>query len=256
VRFGLRRARVRSVSGSDGGWVPESAHWPAWRTVPWMRSSDMYTERMLAALEVRSRRGVTGMLKSLTNGRATKPPRSSPRNERWLLRTLQRTVTLLWWLITGQSSRTLNAIQRYFRRLPPAQQSQNERKQIRRRGSGSNERRAGVAGRADLVNSQVEAKLRKRSTPPEHRHPTVEFLDIRRLGSLSVDDGVAVVMPCTDAKMGMDTAQLLAKRAGMECRILVVNDTLRQGFVHGCSLVGPLRRVFGPGCLPWPQLAP
>ena len=84
--------------------------------------------------------------------------------------------------------------------------------------------------RADAV---VETKLRKRPAPSKHRNPKVEFLDVRRLGSLSVDDmtGVAVVMPCTDAKMGMDTAELLAKRAGMECRILVVNDILRQGFV-------------------------
>jgi hypothetical protein len=43
--------------------------------------------------------------------------------------------------------------------------------------------------------------------------------------------GVTAVMPCTDTEMGMETARLLARRAGMDCRILVVNDTLRQGFI-------------------------
>ena len=38
-------------------------------------------------------------------------------------------------------------------------------------------------------------------------------------------------MPCIDVKVGMDTARLLASRAGMECRIVVANDTIRQGYV-------------------------
>ena len=63
---------------------------------------------------------------------------------------------------------------------------------------------------------------------------TIDVVDVQHLGTLSVDDvnGVAVVMPCIDLKMGKRTAQLLAKRAGMTCRILVVNDSLRQGFIR------------------------
>ena len=77
-------------------------------------------------------------------------------------------------------------------------------------------------------------KDRRRSRPPQHPPPTIDVVDVQHLGSLSVDDvnGVAVVMPCIDLKMGKRTAQLLAKRAGMTCRILVVNDSLRQGFVR------------------------
>ena len=50
---------------------------------------------------------------------------------------------------------------------------------------------------------------------------------------MAADDiaDVAVVMPCIDAKIAMNTARLLACRAGMDCRIIVVNDTLRQGFI-------------------------
>ena len=39
-------------------------------------------------------------------------------------------------------------------------------------------------------------------------------------------------MPCIDAKIAMNTARLLACRAGMDCRIIVVNDTFRQGFIR------------------------
>jgi hypothetical protein len=78
-----------------------------------------------------------------------------------------------------------------------------------------------------------KTRLTKKPAPPTHRQRTIALLDVRRLGSLSVDDmtDVAVVMPCIDTQMGMGTAQLLAKRAGMECRILVVNDALRQGYI-------------------------
>ena len=67
-----------------------------------------------------------------------------------------------------------------------------------------------------------------------HPYPTIELFDVRQIGSLAADDiaEVAVVMPCIDAKVAMDSARLLASRAGMGCRIIVVNDTLRQGFIR------------------------
>ena len=81
-----------------------------------------------------------------------------------------------------------------------------------------------------LLVGRKQVRQKRKALQPS---PTVEFWDVQRLGTLSVHDvtGVAVVMPCVDARLAMDTAQLLAKRAGMVGRILVVNDSLRQGFI-------------------------
>ena len=39
-------------------------------------------------------------------------------------------------------------------------------------------------------------------------------------------------MPCIDTAIGLKAATFLATRAGMTCRIIVVEDTLRQGFIR------------------------
>ena len=39
-------------------------------------------------------------------------------------------------------------------------------------------------------------------------------------------------MPCIDAKLGMETARVLLRRAGMPCTIFVVLDSSRQGFIR------------------------
>lgn len=49
--------------------------------------------------------------------------------------------------------------------------------------------------------------------------------------TLSDPEGVIIIMPCTDTEMGMKTAEVLLRRAGMDCAILIINDTLRQGYV-------------------------
>ena len=165
------------------------------------------------------------MLDSGPHRRKTVSVRSPPRDDGWLLRSFHRGLTLVRWLFRGDYSRPVEAVRLRLGLVPAneATQSQTKRRQLGRPAKDA-------AKRADAPS---KTKLRKKPAPPTHRNPKIELLDVRRLGSLSVDDmtSVAVVMPCTDAKMGMDTAQLLAKRAGMECRILVVNDTLRQGFV-------------------------
>ena len=43
---------------------------------------------------------------------------------------------------------------------------------------------------------------------------------------------VTVVMPTVDTKKGLETARILVKRAGMRVTVIVVEDTLRQGFVR------------------------
>jgi hypothetical protein len=61
----------------------------------------------------------------------------------------------------------------------------------------------------------------------------IQLIDVQDLRALELGDGnaVAVVMPCIDAKLGMESAELLGRRAGMPCRILVAHDTVRQGFI-------------------------
>lgn len=49
-------------------------------------------------------------------------------------------------------------------------------------------------------------------------------------------------MPCIDTQMGLETAKILSKRAGIDCKILVVHDTLRQGFIK--TLNNAAARVF------------
>ena len=63
---------------------------------------------------------------------------------------------------------------------------------------------------------------------------SIDLVDIKDIDSYSYSnpEGVAVIMPCIDTKMGVDTAKFLLKRAGMEFRILIVNDTLRKGFIN------------------------
>ncbi|MFZ1030212.1 MAG: glycosyltransferase, partial [Limnoraphis robusta] len=62
---------------------------------------------------------------------------------------------------------------------------------------------------------------------------SVELIDIKNINSFRYNDdqGVTVIMPCIDTKKAMETADILSRRAGMYCKILVVYDTLRQGFI-------------------------
>jgi GT2 family glycosyltransferase len=61
----------------------------------------------------------------------------------------------------------------------------------------------------------------------------IRLLDIQAISdfSHSSPDGIVVIMPCIDSKTGIKTAEILYQRAGMPCTILVVLDTLRQGFI-------------------------
>ena len=62
----------------------------------------------------------------------------------------------------------------------------------------------------------------------------IQVLDIQEMPALSYADpeGIAVIMPCTDREMGVKTAEILDRRAGLPCRIFVVVDSIRQGFIR------------------------
>ena len=82
--------------------------------------------------------------------------------------------------------------------------------------------------------SGVKKKRDGKNRALPHPAPTIELVDVHRIGSLTPnrDATVAVVMPCIDVKLALETARLLANRAGMHCRIIVVDDRPRQGFVR------------------------
>jgi glycosyltransferase involved in cell wall biosynthesis len=62
---------------------------------------------------------------------------------------------------------------------------------------------------------------------------SIAALDVQLLARFSLHDpkGVAIVMPSIDASKALDTARLLVRRAGMKTTVLIVKDTLRQGFI-------------------------
>lgn len=61
----------------------------------------------------------------------------------------------------------------------------------------------------------------------------IKIIDVKDLCSFTYTDhkDIAVIMPCIDTKKGMYTAEILSRRAGIDCKILIVHDTLRQGFI-------------------------
>ena len=60
----------------------------------------------------------------------------------------------------------------------------------------------------------------------------VKLVDIKDIAAFHHSDpnGVAVIMPCIDVEKGRATAEMLV-RAEMPCLVLVVNDSIRQGFI-------------------------
>ena len=61
----------------------------------------------------------------------------------------------------------------------------------------------------------------------------VKLIDIKDIAVFSHSDpnGVAVIMPCIDVEKGRASAEILLRRAQMPCLVLVVVDSIRQGFI-------------------------
>lgn len=74
------------------------------------------------------------------------------------------------------------------------------------------------------------ARVDPGTTPDDH---SIQVLDVQEIAKLEWSDpeGVAVIMPCINPERGMATARFLRSRAGIDHRIYVVVDTLRQGFI-------------------------
>ncbi len=72
----------------------------------------------------------------------------------------------------------------------------------------------------------------KNNVTTDNQH--IRLLDIREIDhfSFSGPERVVVIMPCTNIDRGMETARVLLQRAGAPCRIFVVHDSKRQGFIR------------------------
>lgn len=90
-----------------------------------------------------------------------------------------------------------------------------------------------VKGLQKTSRPQSGYKISNQNFDMVNDNEVIKLIDVKDLCSFTYTDtkGVAVIMPCIDTKKGMDTANILSKRAGMDCKILIVHDTLRQGFI-------------------------
>ncbi|HPW65744.1 MAG TPA: glycosyltransferase [Salinivirgaceae bacterium] len=70
-------------------------------------------------------------------------------------------------------------------------------------------------------------------------NPDIILLDVGKLENFCYQnhEGVLVVMPCIDVKKGLETAEILYSRAGMECVIVIAVDTEQQGFIRTLNQV-------------------
>jgi glycosyltransferase involved in cell wall biosynthesis len=61
-----------------------------------------------------------------------------------------------------------------------------------------------------------------------------EVIDVRDLHNYTHNDaeGVVAIMPCIDTDKGARTSEILLRRAGIICTVIVIHDTLRQGFIR------------------------
>jgi glycosyltransferase involved in cell wall biosynthesis len=61
----------------------------------------------------------------------------------------------------------------------------------------------------------------------------VKLIDVKNLNSFAHfnTSQIVVVMPCVDTAKGQASAEILAQRADIDCSILIMYDTLRQGFI-------------------------
>ena len=64
-------------------------------------------------------------------------------------------------------------------------------------------------------------------------------LNTKDISSLSHKDpqGIAVLLPCTDQARARQTASILNSRAGIDCQVFIIYDSLLQGFIKTINQV-------------------
>jgi FkbM family methyltransferase len=73
---------------------------------------------------------------------------------------------------------------------------------------------------------------------PFFRSERIDLIDVAEESySYSDENGVAVIMPCIDKTMGVETAEILVKRAGIPCKVVVAFDSNGEGFMNTLNKV-------------------
>ncbi|MFW6005019.1 MAG: glycosyltransferase, partial [Desulfonatronovibrionaceae bacterium] len=116
-----------------------------------------------------------------------------------------------------------------------------EKFQVFRDKMPSEKPREPVAEDAGQAPAQKSGAASRSSAEPGRDHKVlpcrkpdpISLIDVQELSSSPAAgrSRICVIMPSIDTQKAMKTADILARRAGTECSILVVNDTLRQGFI-------------------------
>lgn len=93
--------------------------------------------------------------------------------------------------------------------------------------------------RGNLKLAEKHLKISEMLNQSQPDHNPIVIIDMDKIDSFSHSDpeGVAVIMPCIDTELGLKTADILQRRAGMPCKIIIANDTLRQGFIKTANEV-------------------
>jgi hypothetical protein len=91
----------------------------------------------------------------------------------------------------------------------------------------------GICSVIDLPVSGQHSRRWRTHHDASEQSDGVKLIDIREIAAFSHTEpnGVAVIMPCIDVEKGRATAEVLRRRAEMPCLVLVVNDSIRQGFI-------------------------
>ncbi|WP_035244631.1 glycosyltransferase [Desulfonatronovibrio hydrogenovorans] len=87
--------------------------------------------------------------------------------------------------------------------------------------------------------AETHLNLSKKLTSIKPKKNSIEICDTDNIDNFLYSDpeGVAVIMPCIDTQQGLKTADILQRRAGMPCKIIIANDTLRLGFIKTANEV-------------------
>ncbi|GHE20564.1 glycosyltransferase family 2 protein [Halomonas urumqiensis] len=70
-------------------------------------------------------------------------------------------------------------------------------------------------------------------------YTSLQVVDVNDLDSFMYKGSskITVVMPCIDLELGKKTAEILIKRAGIDCTVIIAYDSLRQGFIKTLNAV-------------------
>lgn len=70
-------------------------------------------------------------------------------------------------------------------------------------------------------------------------YTSLKIVDVSSLEDFEYDGSgkVAIIMPCINLAQGKKTAEILIRRAGIDCTVIIAIDSIRQGFIKTLNLI-------------------